>query len=346
MRLRLAAFIFLLLCASLPAADQLRLRNKSLIDGTLLSLSPEACVFADRLGRTAIYRGAVVTRVAANATAPRWARFTDKNGTRILRVLGIRDGALRCQDAKDKQVTLRPKQDGLIELYTAATPARLLKVPHVKQKPDYCGEACIEMVTSYFGESVSQDRANELAGLNGARGVYGSELVKVIDKGLKLETAGRVGRACKTTADDLWDRVSLVRAVSEGRPVLLGFWGTPEKKNNEDHWAFDHFVLLVGYDLAKGIFLIHDPGLEEHKAWQVKFSRFPAHRRNKFGGLFHIEFPPWRTWTRSEKKLRAQFVAVEDGHVRLRDRSGRNLTVPLKELSKADLTAIERLRGN
>ena len=345
MRVRTVAFILLLLCAALPAADRLRLRNSAVVDGTLLSLSPEGCLFADRRGRTALYRAATVTKLEATQAAPRWARLNDKDGTRILRVLGLKDGGVHCKDNDEKDVVLRPDHDGFIEIYTAATPKRQLKVPHVKQKPDYCGEACIEMVTTYFGACVTQDRFNELSGLNGVRGVYGRELVMVIDERLKMATTGRVGRACRTAADHLWDRISLVRAISEGRPVLLGFWGTPEKKQNEDRWAFDHFVLLIGYDLKKGHFLIHDPALSERDGWEVPFGRFALHRQNKFGGLFHIEFPPWRTWTRGGKKLEALFVAAENGNVRLRERHGREVSVPLKELTDGDRTVIDRLRA-
>jgi len=346
MPFRIAGLIFFLLTAALPAADQLQTGGVR-VEGTILGRSTTGCVLVKANGQTATYKDASIHSLDLGTDAvPRWARVVveGEEKARVLRVVSCKDGVLHCRDGKDKSKDLRLGNKDTVELYHAAMPVRQLKVPHVKQKPDYCGEACIEMVTSYFGEPVSQDRVNEVAGLKGARGCYGRELVRVIDESLRLETAGRVHRACRSAADHLWDRVSLVRALSLGRPVLLGVWGSPEQKHNEERWTFDHFVLLTGYDLERGRFLINNPGYASRDQGTVSFARFTAHRENKFGGLFHIEFPPWRTWTHGERRLRAQFVNVEDGKVRLRGRDGREVSAPVKELSKADQTVIERLR--
>lgn len=335
----------LLFCAALPAADQLELRNGSHVEGTLLSSSAEGCVFFDARGQTTLYKDAVVSQLAAGDATPRWARVPGKDASRVLRIKSLEGHMLRCLDEQGKAIELPVGKEHTLEFYAAASPARQLRVPHVKQKPDYCGEACIEMVTTYFGEPVSQDRFNELAKLKTARGVYGEELVRVVDLVLKRETAGRAGRACRTATDRLWDRAGLVRAISEGRPVLLGFWANPERKTNEDHWAFDHFVLLIGYDLAKGIFLINDPGDNDGKAREIPFDRFAKHRENKFGGLFHIEFPPWRTWTIGERKVRAQFLRLDDQQAALRASNGAETTIELKQLSEDDRKAIEQMNA-
>jgi hypothetical protein len=333
----------LLFCGALPASDQLQLPGGTKIEGTLLSISAEGCVLVDANGRTTLHKDAAITQLGVDGPTPRWARIPAKEVSKALRITGFQNGVLRCTGVEGQAVELRAGKDNAVEFYTTNAPERLLKVPHVKQKPDYCGEACIEMVTTYVGEPISQDRFNELAELKAARGVYGKELVQVIDGKLKMETAGRVGRACRTTADHLWDRVSLVRAISEGRPVLLGFWANPAKKTNEDHWAFDHFVLLVGYNLIKGVFLINDPGDRTGQAREVPFDLFAKHRENKFGGLFHIEFPPWRTWTVGERKVRAQFVRTDDKQAVLRVSNGAESTVELKQLSEEDRKAIARL---
>ncbi|MEI6218717.1 MAG: hypothetical protein WCP86_07435 [bacterium] len=46
--------------------------------------------------------------------------------------------------------------------------------PHVKQKPDFCGEACVEMVLKKLGFTMDQDYVFDKAGLDPAlgRGCY------------------------------------------------------------------------------------------------------------------------------------------------------------------------------
>jgi hypothetical protein len=86
------------------------------------------------------------------------------------------------------------------------------------------------------------------------------------------------------------DRMRLLRALERRRPVLLGVWFDPQKKNNEGTWNFDHFVLLTGYDLEKEQFLVHDPGREAYHA--VSFAGLTEQRRNQAGGAYGVEFKP------------------------------------------------------
>lgn len=70
-----------------------------------------------------------------------------------------------------------------------APPARYASVllegaPHVRQKPDFCGEACVEMATARLGRRVSQDDVFALTGLDPAlgRGAYTKELAAALRK--------------------------------------------------------------------------------------------------------------------------------------------------------------------
>jgi len=174
-------------------------------------------------------------------------------------------------------------------LYPVGALQLKLPVEFVKQKPDYCGEACLEMVTAYLGHRVTQDQINGAAGLQGRRGMHGTELEQVL-AGLKLATERPHGFANKTAEDQLLDRMRLLRALERRRPMLLGVWFDPQKKQNEESWNFDHFVLLTGYDLEKERFLIHDPGREAYHA--VSFGAFTERRTNRSGGAYGIEFKP------------------------------------------------------
>lgn len=345
-RTRAIFWVFLLSGALLPAADEIPLANGSRIVGSLLRFSDNACTVADSHGQVTVYHGMPADKLTLDTTTTRYVRVLGRQDDpiRVLRVEAFEKGTLHCRNGTGEACEVQLGTNVTVEFYQAEAPSRRLRVPHVRQKPDYCGEACIEMATRYRGEPVSQDRVNEVAGLRGARGVYGSELVNVIDERLKLETAGRTGRRCLRAEEHLWDRVCLVRALSQGRPVLLGVWCSPENKQNEAVWTFDHFVLLVGYDLEKGVFLINDPAYAERDHWEVTFERFPAHRTNRSGGLFHIEFPPWRTWTIAGQKVRAEFVSNEKDQVRLLTQDGSDRAIPLKDLSDEDREAVQRFR--
>src|SRR5262245_38201949 len=39
-------------------------------------------------------------------------------------------------------------------------------VPHVRQKPDFCGEACVEMAARRLGKPIDQDAVFALSGLD------------------------------------------------------------------------------------------------------------------------------------------------------------------------------------
>src|SRR5215475_7770750 len=49
-------------------------------------------------------------------------------------------------------------------------PALIRGVPHVRQKPDFCGEACAEMVLAWQGRSGTQDDVFDLSGIDPALG--------------------------------------------------------------------------------------------------------------------------------------------------------------------------------
>jgi hypothetical protein len=57
-------------------------------------------------------------------------------------------------------------------------------IPHVQQKPDFCGEACAEMVLRKLGSSIDQDDVFALSGVDPAegRGAYTRELKTALEK--------------------------------------------------------------------------------------------------------------------------------------------------------------------
>src|SRR5688572_18026955 len=59
----------------------------------------------------------------------------------------------------------------LFLLSAAAYPSVLIdKVPHVEQRPDFCGEACAEMALAHFGITLTQDQIFALSGVDPTKG--------------------------------------------------------------------------------------------------------------------------------------------------------------------------------
>lgn len=60
----------------------------------------------------------------------------------------------------------------ILGMSVAAAPLRIDGVPHIRQKPDFCGEACVAMYLQKLGQDVDQDYVFDKSGLdpNEARG--------------------------------------------------------------------------------------------------------------------------------------------------------------------------------
>src|SRR5688572_25213694 len=71
-------------------------------------------------------------------------------------------------------------------LIAAAAPAsfRLPDVPHVRQKPDFCGEACVEMALRHFKRPGTQDDVFAWSGVPRAlnRGAWTKELKVAVQR--------------------------------------------------------------------------------------------------------------------------------------------------------------------
>src|SRR5688572_12058600 len=92
-----------------------------------------------------------------------------------------------------------------IELATAHRSVLIEGVPHVKQKPDFCGEACAEMYLTKLGKGMDQDYVFDQAGVDPrlGRGCVTRELATAL---------GRIG----FRTGNVWYGV----AASNARPQL------------------------------------------------------------------------------------------------------------------------------
>src|SRR4051794_40255820 len=57
-------------------------------------------------------------------------------------------------------------------------------VPHVKQRPDFCGEACVEMVLRKLGKKGDQNYVFNMSALDPAegRGCYSADLRRAVNR--------------------------------------------------------------------------------------------------------------------------------------------------------------------
>jgi hypothetical protein len=129
-------------------------------------------------------------------------------------------------------------------------------VPHVKQKPDFCGEACAEMYLSRLGYPINQDDVfdqSDVAAESG-RGCYTADLWK------SLRRIGfDVGPVWFTVTADKADEElealfrSLHADLAAGVPSIACMHYDDQPDTTE------HFRLILGYDSKADEVLYHEP---------------------------------------------------------------------------------------
>ena len=153
-------------------------------------------------------------------------------------------------------------------------------VPHVQQKPDFCGEACAEMYLRRLGKPLDQDFVFDQSGLDPAlaRGCYTRDLK------VSLERIGfRVGptwyRVAAADARQGLDQqfAALHKDLQRGVPSILCMHYDDRPKTTE------HFRLVLGYDAEKDEIIYHEPAMRDGahqrmdraqllKLWPLKYN--------------------------------------------------------------------------
>jgi hypothetical protein len=144
----------------------------------------------------------------------------------------------------------------------AAPPAPAFKsvlikdVPHVRQKPDFCGEACAEMFLKKLGSKIDQDEVFDRSGVAPAygRGCYTAELKRALESlgfrpgatWYQVEAA-----AAERGIADHWK--ALHADLEAGVPSIVCTHYSDAPKTTE------HFRLVLGYDAAKDEVVYHEP---------------------------------------------------------------------------------------
>jgi hypothetical protein len=180
----------------------------------------------------------------------------------VLLALGL-NGCACSRSAPASTATAAVLDDGEPATPAASGPAdtyesvRIEGVPHVQQKPDFCGEACAEMWLRKLGHDIDQDQVFDRAGIDplAARGAWAPDLKR------SLEDIGfDVGKVWYRFAPAKADR-ELRRLFGEmhtdlqaGIPSIICMRADPANADSE------HFRLIVGYDAADDEVIYHEPG--------------------------------------------------------------------------------------
>jgi len=137
-------------------------------------------------------------------------------------------------------------------------------VPWVKQKPDFCGEACVEMAARRLGQTYDQDDVFDETGLDPAlgRGAYTPDLVHAIKR------LGFAPPSIYTLVDARHPQAGLDAEFRKLHADLVR--GVPSvvcmHYDDQPHTT-EHFRLVVGYDAERDEVVYHEPA-EDHGAYR------------------------------------------------------------------------------
>jgi hypothetical protein len=137
-------------------------------------------------------------------------------------------------------------------------------VPHVLQKPDFCGEADVEMYLRFLGKSITQDQVFAASGMDPARGkgATTTELATALE---------RLGFA----PGDVWYQVSPSAAERDLTTIWRGLVHDLEARipsivcmnTSSGPHSTEHFRLVLGYDADRDEVIYNEPA-EEHGAYR------------------------------------------------------------------------------
>lgn len=149
--------------------------------------------------------------------------------------------------------------------------ALIRNVPHIRQKPDFCGEACAAMILNRLGQPVDQDWVFDQSGLDPreARGCYTKELATALTRiGFKIGPVWHKvpARQPAEKLESLWKE--LHADLVAGIPSIVCMYFDDQPKTTE------HFRLVLGYDARTDEVLYHDPAEERGAYLRMRRAKF------------------------------------------------------------------------
>lgn len=141
-------------------------------------------------------------------------------------------------------------------------------VPHVRQRPDFCGEACAEMVLSKLGRDIDQNDVYDVSGLDpgNGRGLWAAELGPALEA-IGFEV-GDVWYQVKDEKDVEEQFASLHRDLARSIPSIVCMHYSDLLSSPE------HFRLVLGYDALTDEVIYHEPAEDDGAYVRMTRERF------------------------------------------------------------------------
>ena len=153
----------------------------------------------------------------------------------------------------------------------AVQSALIRDVPHMQQKPDFCGEACVAMALCKLGKPADQDFVFDQSGLSPAegRGCYTKDLANAVRR-IGFD-AGRVWyRVNPTNAQIELDR--LFKVIHSD--LLAGHMSVVCMHYDAQPETTEHFRLIVGYDAERDQIIYQEPATADGDSQRISRQLF------------------------------------------------------------------------
>ncbi len=144
-------------------------------------------------------------------------------------------------------------------------------VPHIRQRPDFCGEACVAMFLNKLGHRVTQEQVFDASGVDPAlgRGCVTREMAAVLER-LGFRPGSVWHRIDPTDATSrlaaLWGE--LLTDLRAGVPSIVCMHYDDGARSSE------HFRLVLGYNQSADEVIYHEPAEDNGAYRRMKRSRF------------------------------------------------------------------------
>ncbi len=147
----------------------------------------------------------------------------------------------------------------------------ITSVPHIRQKPDFCGEAATEMFLRSKGIAFDQDAVFGVTGMDPARGMGAT--TRELTQGL-VNLGFDVGRVWSTAkvANAQADLDTLFRGLHED--LARGIPSIVCTHFDEEPGTTEHFRLVLGYDQTTDEVIYSDPAIDKGAYLRMPRSRF------------------------------------------------------------------------
>jgi hypothetical protein len=171
-------------------------------------------------------------------------------------------------------------------------------VPHVLQKPDFCGEADVEMYLRHLGKDITQDQVFAVSGMDPARGkgVTAAELATALERlGFKPGEVWYQVSPAAAERDLLAIWRGMVRDLESRTPSIICM------NTGSGPSSTEHFRLVLGYDADRDEVIYHEPAEA-----QGAYRRMPRTQLFKLWPLKYAQ----SQWTVVRLRLEAGKIAL------------------------------------